>query len=47
MIKKVLLIFIVVILFFLVFVGIYFSKQFEHTSTDKAGGEIVKSDVSS
>lgn len=47
MIKKVLLIFIVVILFFLVFVGIYFSKQFEHTSTDKAGSEIVKSDVSS
>lgn len=46
MIKKILLVFIVIILFLLALAGVYLSKQFENTPADEVSGEIEQSDIS-
>ncbi len=47
MLKKVFLVFIVAVLFFLALMGVYFSKQFENTPTDTLNSETVKHDTPS
>lgn len=46
MIKKILLVFIVIILFLLALAGVYLSKQFENTPADEVSSEIEQSDIS-
>ena len=46
MIKKILLVFIVIILFLLALAGVYLSKQFEYTPADEVSSEIEQSDIS-